>query len=167
MIRFSCPKCKLIVGVADDDAGVKMACARCGQRLQVPARVNKTVLGEMLPEWPGAGSSVTLSRVAEPPPLPVQSIQSLPMLRYEPAPHRNGRKGESEAGTICSNLSCTFGAVAFLLCPPLFGVAGIALGIVGATLSRDKKKGTIGTVLSVVGMIVGMVLGAMAWRVVS
>jgi len=60
----------------------------------------------------------------------------------------------------CSTLSVIFGAIAFLLFPPLFGIAGLVLGIIGAVVEEDKGRPTLGIVLSVVGGIGGMILGA-------
>src|SRR6516162_8415197 len=37
MIRFSCPKCDTSLKSADDKAGTKTTCPRCGERLLVPA----------------------------------------------------------------------------------------------------------------------------------
>jgi hypothetical protein len=54
-----------------------------------------------------------------------------------------------------------FGCVAFLLCPPLFGLAGLILGILGTVLSENKALGVLGIVLSVLGTICGMIFGAM------
>jgi hypothetical protein len=73
---------------------------------------------------------------------------------------RRGREQqESPAGSVCSILSVIFGGIAFLLCPPLFGLAGLTLGIIGTVLSQNKTLGIIGIVLSVVGTIFGMMLG--------
>jgi uncharacterized Zn finger protein (UPF0148 family) len=59
MIRFTCPTCRKALKIADHCAGGKVACPRCGQRLQVPAapaprvRVrDRTILGESLPASP-------------------------------------------------------------------------------------------------------------------
>ena len=49
MIRFRCPSCKSILEAAPKKAGEKVACLKCGQRLQIPSPPNKTVLGEALP----------------------------------------------------------------------------------------------------------------------
>jgi len=70
------------------------------------------------------------------------------------------RSRESDAAKTCSVLSIVCGCVAFLLCPPLFGLAGLILGIIGVVLSRDKSLGIIGIVVSVIGTIVGMIVGA-------
>jgi hypothetical protein len=67
---------------------------------------------------------------------------------------------ESSTGRTCSILSIIFGAVAFLFCPIVFGLAGFVLGIIGVVQSKNKTAGVIGIVLSVVGTVVGMILGA-------
>lgn len=57
-INFSCPVCKTAYTVNDRDAGRKSSCAKCGQRLQVPASPavapsrHKTILGETAPPAP-------------------------------------------------------------------------------------------------------------------
>jgi hypothetical protein len=56
-------------------------------------------------------------------------------------------------------LSCIFGGIALLLCPPLFGLAGLVLGIVSVCLSRNKTLGIVGIVASVLGTVLGMILG--------
>lgn len=77
------------------------------------------------------------------------------------ASRRAANDAESgSAGKICSLLSVIFGGVAFFLCPPLFGLAGLTLGIVGVVKSESKGLGIIGIVLSVVGTIAGMFFGA-------
>jgi DNA-directed RNA polymerase subunit RPC12/RpoP len=62
MITFRCPTCKAFLNQHDDQAGKKMPCPSCGQRLLVPtpppAR-NKTVLGELVA---GRDVPMTLTR---------------------------------------------------------------------------------------------------------
>jgi hypothetical protein len=51
MIRFQCPACNVILQGSDAQAGNKIACPKCGQRLQIPQPpANPTVLGKVLPE---------------------------------------------------------------------------------------------------------------------
>jgi DNA-directed RNA polymerase subunit RPC12/RpoP len=61
MIRFACPTCQSVLDSPDDSAGDKLACPRCGQRLQVPTPPapppNKTVLGALLPGEGGPASA--------------------------------------------------------------------------------------------------------------
>lgn len=54
MIRFGCPTCRSVLESPERKAGDKIACPKCGQRLQVPAPPrNKTVLGTIFPEPSG------------------------------------------------------------------------------------------------------------------
>lgn len=49
MIRFSCPMCRVILEAPENKQALKIACPRCGQRLQIPAPPRtRTVLGELL-----------------------------------------------------------------------------------------------------------------------
>jgi DNA-directed RNA polymerase subunit RPC12/RpoP len=48
MIRYLCPRCKKALAAQDREAGGKLNCPHCGQRLQVPVPPpNKTMLGEL------------------------------------------------------------------------------------------------------------------------
>jgi hypothetical protein len=92
-----------------------------------------------------------------PPPEPVLEYDTHSSEREHP-----GHPGtDNPAGRVCSILSIIFGGVAFLLFPPFFGVAGLTLGIIGTVLSRNKVLGIVGISVSAVGMIIGMILGAM------
>ncbi len=168
MIRFSCPVCKASLQSRDEDSGTKFACPSCGQRLQVPPppTPKKTVLGEPLP----APNKTVLGA-----PEPEISLVRNPHSRGESdetdsnyddyddnrSQRRTGRrpKPNSGAGSVCSILSVVFGCIAFLLCPPLFGIAGLVLGIVGTILSENKTLGVVGIVLSVLGTVFGLTLG--------
>jgi hypothetical protein len=53
MMQFACPTCRAVLESPEERAGEKFPCPGCGQRLQIPyppQRLNKTVLGEFLPE---------------------------------------------------------------------------------------------------------------------
>jgi uncharacterized membrane protein len=59
-------------------------------------------------------------------------------------------------------LSITFAVISLLFLPPIFGLIGIILGIIGIT----KDEGTVaivGLVLSFIFPIIGMIFGAMVW----
>jgi DNA-directed RNA polymerase subunit RPC12/RpoP len=49
MIHYRCPSCRTGLVAAPAEAGTKVSCLECGQRLQVPSRPprNRTVLGEL------------------------------------------------------------------------------------------------------------------------
>jgi len=71
-----------------------------------------------------------------PPPYPRPTAQSVPVL--------------SIIGFVCA-------AIALLIIPILFGLAGIVLGIVGH--SRGEALGKWAAITSAIAMILGMVLG--------
>jgi len=71
--------------------------------------------------------------------------------------------GSSKAGKTLCVLSIVFGAIAFLLLPPFIGGAGLICGIIGVLKSEDKALGIIGIVVSVLGIIVGMIIGYAMW----
>ena len=58
-------------------------------------------------------------------------------------------------------LSIVFGALAFLFLPILAGPAGIVCGAIA--MSKGERLGKIGLVLSVVGLVVGLLLGAIVY----
>jgi DNA-directed RNA polymerase subunit RPC12/RpoP len=65
MIHYSCPRCSAILQAADQEAGSKVACPHCGQRLQLPLPpVNKTVLA---PAVDAAGAKYPLAIPLGPP----------------------------------------------------------------------------------------------------
>src|SRR5437763_8682970 len=50
MLQFRCPDCKTVLQALENNAGTKMACGKCGQRLQVPGGPkSKTLLAELVP----------------------------------------------------------------------------------------------------------------------
>src|SRR5436309_3231560 len=60
MLRFACPKCGTVHEAAENSAGRKLACSKCGQRLQVPpVPASKTVMGTPLPEPPAPAAQPT------------------------------------------------------------------------------------------------------------
>src|SRR5689334_17292978 len=42
MIHFACPLCKVVLQVPEQQAGGKVACPKCGQRLQIPVPPGKS-----------------------------------------------------------------------------------------------------------------------------
>src|SRR4051812_26755184 len=49
MIRFACPACHAVMSAPPAKVGSKVACLKCGQRLQIPPPPTKTVLAMPLP----------------------------------------------------------------------------------------------------------------------
>jgi predicted Zn finger-like uncharacterized protein len=110
LIRFACPACQTSYDVPDDVAGRKTNCRKCGQRLQVPALPNKTVLAPLLQHKPDVGSP-SLPPAAPPPNAPVPQQVSPEQLT----------RGLSLAGAIV----LTLGVFCPILQVPLLG--GISL----------------------------------------
>ncbi len=72
VVRFACPTCKTVLGVALGLAGQKVRCANCQQKIIVPtpppAADNKTTLGQLID---AAAPAIAInSPLAPPPPLP-------------------------------------------------------------------------------------------------
>lgn len=66
----------------------------------------------------------------------------------------------SESNTL-SIIGIICGSVAFLLVPPLFGIAGLILGGVGK--SRNERLAPWALGVSAAGLVIGMILGALVW----
>lgn len=73
-----------------------------------------------------------------------------PAEQQPPATAQNRSNTLSIIGIVC-------GVVALLFIPPLFGIAGIVLGIVGR--SKGERLATVAIVVAAVGLVVGMILG--------
>jgi DNA-directed RNA polymerase subunit RPC12/RpoP len=69
MIRYLCPKCKKALAATNAEAGAKLACPECGQRLHVPKSI-KTMLGMAGPSSGPAPASAPPSEgyAGSPPP---------------------------------------------------------------------------------------------------
>jgi predicted Zn finger-like uncharacterized protein len=71
VLRFQCPVCKTVMQAPDDKIGKKVACPKCGQRLQIPAPPRGTVLATPLP------TQEVPNRQQQPPPQ-IQGISQPP-----------------------------------------------------------------------------------------
>ncbi|MBC9005608.1 hypothetical protein [Micromonospora aurantiaca (nom. illeg.)] len=63
----------------------------------------------------------------------------------------------SSAARICTIIAFVFAAIAIFILPPLFGLVGLVLGIVGAVLG-DKPLGWYAATASVAGAVIGMII---------
>jgi uncharacterized membrane protein YvbJ len=68
---------------------------------------------------------------------------------------RAGNSNYSIASFIC-------GGIAFLLLPIIFGPAGIIFGAIAK--SKNEKNSTAAILVSSFGLVIGMILGVLAWR---
>ncbi|NES12791.1 MULTISPECIES: hypothetical protein [Micromonospora] len=64
----------------------------------------------------------------------------------------------SNAARICTIIAFVFAVIAIFFLPPLFGLVGLVLGIVGAVMG-DKPLGWYAAAASVAGAIIGMIIG--------
>jgi hypothetical protein len=69
----------------------------------------------------------------------------------------------SNPGRVFTIIGLVFGLLAILFLPILFGPAGIVLGFVGYA-KGDRPFGLIVGIGSIITMIGGMVLAAVAWN---
>jgi len=76
------------------------------------------------------------------------------MSQSMPAPVPNTKQGFAVASLVC-------GIVAFLFLPPVFGVLGIIFG--SMSWKAGNKLGMAATIVSIVGLVVGMIIGAAVW----
>lgn len=68
-----------------------------------------------------------------------------------------GYQPQSKQSNTLSIIGIVLGAASLLLCPILFGAAGITLGAIG--MSRKEKLGLVAIIVSVCCMLVGIVIG--------
>ncbi len=149
MIRFACPACRKTLKSPPGTAGTKAVCPKCGQKVRVPGS-NKTTLGlPVLEEIPASADAPAIPASPD----DADAAAYAPLPADDPTPDNAG-------GRVCGILSCVFGGVAALICPPLFGVVGLALGVLSIILCKNKTLGAVGVVVSVGGMLIGMMLGA-------
>jgi hypothetical protein len=64
-----------------------------------------------------------------------------------------------------SIMGIVFGAVAVLFLPIIFGPVGIVMGAIG--MSKKERLGVVGLVVSIVGTILGFILGALVFTAMN
>lgn len=135
-IRFVCPDCEQAYQAPETAAGKRRSCLKCGAVLRVP-----------LPAPPDeAATSDDLTCV---------------LTEREPLKHK---KTQNDPGKLCSMLSVIFGAIAILFFPPLFGLSGFVLGVIGVVIGNDKVTPVLGIVISIFGTFLGMTLGILFFK---
>jgi hypothetical protein len=63
-------------------------------------------------------------------------------------------------GRTCGILSIIFGGVGLLPCE-IVGLARLVLGIVSVSITKNKTLGTVGIIVSVVGIVMSIVIGVL------
>ncbi|AXK35171.1 hypothetical protein DVA86_23540 [Streptomyces armeniacus] len=82
-------------------------------------------------------------------------------MSYPQQPYQPPQYPPNNSNTL-SIVGIVLGSVAFIFCPPGFGIAGIICGVV-ANSKGERLAGTaIG--VSIAGLVVGMVLGFLVFR---
>ena len=87
--------------------------------------------------------------------------ESKPQVTYAPTAVPI-RQTVQHLGRMYGIIGIVCGAISILLFPPLFGAAGIILGIV----AKNKGENSLGLttiILSAVFMVIGMILGVVVW----
>ncbi|MFF5897612.1 hypothetical protein ACFY8O_16975 [Streptomyces argenteolus] len=74
--------------------------------------------------------------------------------------HPHGASQRTATGNVLSIIAMVLGAISLLFLPIVFGVIGLVLGIVAKTV-RHERLAVPAIVVSAVGLIGGMVLGAL------
>ncbi|HZF88357.1 MAG TPA: hypothetical protein VE546_15975 [Streptomyces sp.] len=77
-------------------------------------------------------------------------------MSYPNQPYQPHQQPPNPSNTL-SVVGIVLGCVAFLFCPPLFGIAGIICGVVAKSKGERLAPTAIG--LSIAGLIGGMILG--------
>ena len=67
----------------------------------------------------------------------------------------------SQNSNALSILAIIFGGISVLILPILFGPIGIVLGIIAKT--RKERLSTVGLIISIVGPVIGAILGLLVF----
>jgi hypothetical protein len=86
--------------------------------------------------------------------------QAYPQQGYVPPP-----AAPVAPGNTLSILSIILGAVALIVLPPLFGIAGIVCASVG--IKKGERLAKVGLAVSIAGMVLGMVIGFLVFASLS
>ncbi|MDJ1135688.1 hypothetical protein [Streptomyces iconiensis] len=78
-----------------------------------------------------------------------------------PPPYKPPGSGHSDSNTL-SIVGIVLGAVAFVFCPPAFGIAGIVCGAVAK--SKNERLANTALGVSIAGLVVGLVLSFVLFR---
>jgi hypothetical protein len=87
---------------------------------------------------------------------PAQPV--VPASVYSVPPTVSTQPSAPNSSNVLSTLGIISGVVAFLFFPVVFGPIGIVLG--GIALARKEKLGGVALSLGILGLVIGMILGA-------
>lgn len=81
---------------------------------------------------------------------------------YTPYPMApGGQPGAQAPGNTLSIIGTVLGVVALVILPPVFGIAGIVLGVIA--LRKHERLGGVALGVSIVGLVAGMIIGALVF----
>lgn len=107
--------------------------------------------GTKLSEGAGFCSNCGGSAVGQQPP------QAQPV-QQQFAPQYSAPRPTSPGNTL-STIGIICGAIAFLILPPVFGIAGLVFG--GIAKAKGESRATTALIVSGLGLVLGMIIGAL------
>lgn len=152
MIDFACPNCGMTLKLADDKAGKKGKCPKCGNVSIVPQPPPKEIVARVVDESPAAQLA---AQVAAPVyARPVQTAQSQRVNVYVNAP--KGTSGLGIAALVLGIIACLGCWIPFLnVVSIILAVLGILFGFIGFLISAIGRRSGVG--MPVAGLIVCIV----------
>ncbi|WCD90958.1 hypothetical protein KPP03845_107387 [Streptomyces xanthophaeus] len=78
----------------------------------------------------------------------------------QPTGQQGGGAPRGSSNNVLSIVAIVLGVIALFFLPIVFGVVGVVLGIVAKTV-RHERLATVAIVVSAVGLVGGMILGAL------
>ncbi|MGI5347500.1 hypothetical protein ACQEU8_04825 [Streptomyces sp. CA-250714] len=82
-------------------------------------------------------------------------------MSYSGPPYQSGPPPANDSNTL-SIVGIVLGTIAFIFCPPGFGIAGIICGVVAKSKQERLAPTAIG--VSIAGLVLGTVLGVLVFR---
>lgn len=82
-------------------------------------------------------------------------------MSYSGPPHQQAPYGNNDSNTL-SIVGIVLGCVAFIFCPPGFGIAGIVCGAIAK--SKNERLANVALGVSIAGLVVGLILGFVVFR---
>lgn len=152
-VRFRCEQCGRRLNAPTSLAGTTATCPACKKLTGIPRDRPEDVFGDPIPALrrpPLLDEEDTRPL----PPRPTAPAAAVQVISYAASPASRN----AEAGRVCSILSIIFGATGCLLCPIVFAVPGLVLGIIGIVLSDRRTLGVVGVVLSVLSVPIAIAL---------
>lgn len=82
-------------------------------------------------------------------------------MSYSGPPYQQAPQGPNSSNTL-SIVGIVLGCIAFIFCPPGFGIAGIICGAVAK--SKNERLANTALGVSIAGLVVGLILGFLLFK---